>query len=131
MGMNQPVMAVQAVLDIKDVPTGTALILFLQTMGGSVFVSVAQNIWENKLVSGLARDVPGVDPNIVLRAGATSLKDAVSPELVGAVTLVYNKALVSAFYVATATACFSAIGAFVIEWKSIKVPAEPTSTSEA
>ncbi|KAJ7476937.1 hypothetical protein B0H11DRAFT_2234898 [Mycena galericulata] len=113
-------MAVQAVLDIKDVPTGTALILFLQTMGGSVFVSVAQNIWENKLH--------------VLRAGATSLQDAVSPELVGAVTVVYNKALVSAFYVATATACLSAVGALIIEWKSIKVPLEelaPASTTEA
>ncbi|KAJ6615512.1 major facilitator superfamily domain-containing protein [Mycena sp. CBHHK59/15] len=120
-GMNQPVMAAQTVLDIKDVPTGTALIMFLQTMGGALFVSVAQNIFENKLVSGLARDVPSVDPSIILRAGATSLKDAVPAQFVDAVILVYNKALVSAFYVATATACLSAVGALVIEWKTIKV----------
>ncbi|KAJ7667109.1 major facilitator superfamily domain-containing protein [Mycena rosella] len=128
-GMNQPVMAAQAVLDMKDIPTGTALIMFLQTMGGSIFVSVAQNIFQNEFVRGLARDVPSVDPSIILRAGATSLKNAVSPELVDAVILVYNKALVSAFYVATATACLSAVGALVIEWKSIKVA--PASTTEA
>lgn len=130
-GMNQPVMAAQAVLNIKDVPTGTALIMFLQTMGGSVFVSVAQNIFQNELVRGLARDVPSVDPTIILRAGATSLKDAVPPALVSAVILIYNKALVNAFYIAVATACLSAVGALVIENKSIKVvePA-PTPTTE-
>ncbi|KAJ7124545.1 major facilitator superfamily protein [Mycena epipterygia] len=126
-GMNQPVMAAQTVLNLKDVPTGTALIMFLQTMGGSVFVSVAQNIFENKLVSGLRHDVPSVDPTIILRAGATSLKNAVAPELVDAVILVYNSALVNAFYVATATACLSAVGALIIEWRSIKV--EDTSPS--
>ncbi|KAJ7499722.1 major facilitator superfamily domain-containing protein [Mycena latifolia] len=127
-GMNQPVMAAQAVLDIKDVPTGTALIMFLQTMGGSVFVSVAQNIFQNELVRGLTHNVPSVDPSIILRAGATNLKSSIPPELVDAVIFVYNKALVSAFYVATATACLSAVGAFVIEWKSVKV-ADPTPAS--
>jgi len=126
--MNQPVMAAQTVLDLKDVPTGTALIMFLQTMGGSVFVSVAQNIFENELVSGLRHDVPSVDPTIILRAGATSLKNAVAPGLVDAVILVYNSALVNAFYIATATACLSAVGALVIEWRSIKVEDKPTST---
>ncbi|KAJ7735132.1 MFS multidrug transporter [Mycena maculata] len=133
LGMNQPVMAVQAVLDLKDVPTGTALIMFLQTMGGSVFVSIAQNIWENKLVSGLTHDVPSVNPDIILRAGATSLQDAVSPDLVSAVILVYNQALVSAFYVATASAALSAVGSAFIEWKSIKAVDEqtPTAVTEA
>ncbi|KAJ6615837.1 major facilitator superfamily domain-containing protein [Mycena sp. CBHHK59/15] len=121
-GMNQSVMAAQTVLDKKDVATGMALIIFLQTMGGALFVSVAQNVFENKLVSGLAHDVVGVDPTIVLRVGATNLKDAIPPQLVDAVVLVYNKALVDVFYVATGTACLSVVGALAIEGKSIKVP---------
>ncbi|KAJ7796748.1 major facilitator superfamily transporter [Mycena olivaceomarginata] len=135
-GMNQPVMAVQAVLDLKDVPTGTALVLFLQSIGGSVFVSIAQNVFENKLISGIRQDVPSLDPTIVLRAGATSLKDAVTPSLVGAVIHVYNKALVNVFYVGTAAACLSLVGTVAIEWKSVKA-AQPegsvpeSATSEA
>lgn len=134
--MNQPVMAVQAVLDLKDVPTGTALVLFLQSIGGSVFVSIAQNVFENKLISGIRQDVPSLDPTIVLRAGATSLKDAVTPALVGAVIHVYNKALVNVFYVGTAAACLSLVGTVAIEWKSVKA-AQPegsvpeSATSEA
>ncbi|KAJ6512619.1 putative MFS toxin efflux pump [Mycena sanguinolenta] len=127
-GMNQPVMAVQAVLDLKDVPTGTALVLFLQSIGGSVFVSIAQNVFENKLISGIRHDVPSVDPTIVLDAGATSLKNAVAPAFVDAVISVYNKALVSAFYVGTAAACLSVVGTVAIEWKSVKVQTEePTA----
>ncbi|KAJ7679255.1 major facilitator superfamily domain-containing protein [Mycena polygramma] len=129
-GMNQPVMAAQAVLDLKDVPTGTALIMFLQSIGGSVFVSIAQNVFENKLVSGIRSDVPSIDPSIVLRAGATSLKDAVPPAVVGAVLFVYNRALVSAFYVATATACLSVVGTLAIEWKNVKVQAESPAATE-
>ncbi|KAF8176240.1 major facilitator superfamily domain-containing protein [Mycena galopus ATCC 62051] len=129
-GMNQPVMAVQAVLPLKDVPTGTALVLFLQSIGGSVFVSIAQNVFENKLISGIIHDVPSVDPSIVLRAGATSLKDAVAPAVVDAVIFVYNKALVSAFYVGTAAACLSLVGTVAIEWKSVKAQPE-ASKSEA
>ncbi|KAJ7018830.1 major facilitator superfamily domain-containing protein [Mycena alexandri] len=126
-GMNQPVMAAQAVLDLKDVPTGTALIMFLQMMGGSIFVSVAQAAFENRLVGGIIHEVPTIDPNVILRAGATSLKDAVPPALIDAVLSVYNAALVNAFYVATATACLSAVGTLAIEWKSIKPEAEPTT----
>jgi hypothetical protein len=68
--------------------------------------------------------VPSVDPSIVLRAGATSLKDAVAPAVVDAVIFVYNQALVSAFYVATVAACLSVVGTLAIEWKSIKVQPE-------
>ncbi|KAJ7158473.1 major facilitator superfamily domain-containing protein [Mycena filopes] len=127
-GMNQPVMAAQAVLPLADVPTGTALIMFLQMMGGSLFVSVAQAAFENRLTSGLRADVPGVDPGVVLRAGATSLKDAVPAALVGEVLEVYNAALVGAFYVATATACLSVVGTLAIEWKSVKPEAAKPAT---
>ncbi|KAF7312733.1 Major facilitator superfamily transporter [Mycena indigotica] len=122
-GMNQPVMAIQAVLDLKDVPTGTAVVLFLQTMGGSIFVSVAQNVFQNQLVSGLRTQVPSVDPRVLLGAGAASIRAVVPGDVLGAVIRVYNTALVNAFYVAVAAGCLSAIGALVIEWKSIKVEA--------
>lgn len=88
--------------------------------GGALFVSVGQNVFSNKLSSGLASQVPGVDPSIVLTAGATSLRNAVDPQYISAVISVYNDALISAFYVSVAMACLSLIGALGIEWKSVK-----------
>ncbi|KAJ7124552.1 major facilitator superfamily domain-containing protein [Mycena epipterygia] len=119
-GMQQPVIAAQTVLNLEDVPTGTSLILFMQTIGGALFISVAQNVFTNKLVSGLRDHVPGVNPAIVLSAGATSLQTAVDSKFLPAVLSVYNQALVSAFYVSVALACLSIVGALSIEWKSVK-----------
>ncbi|KAF7309754.1 Major facilitator superfamily transporter [Mycena indigotica] len=118
-GMQQPIMAAQTVLSLEDIPTGTSLLMFLQTLGGALFVSVGQNVFTNKLVEGL-REIPGVDPTIVLSAGATSLRQRVASELVGAVVEAYNKSLVSAFYVSVAMASLSIIGALGMEWKSVK-----------
>lgn len=119
-GMQQPLMAVQTVLDITDVPTGTSLLIFLQTLGGALFVSVGQNVFTNKLVSGLATYAPGLDSKIVLATGATSIQKTIEKQYLAGVTIAYNDALTLAFKVATAMSALSFIGAVVIEWKSVK-----------
>ncbi|KAF7302872.1 Major facilitator superfamily transporter [Mycena kentingensis (nom. inval.)] len=119
-GMQQPLMAVQTVLNIEDVPIGTSLIIFMQTLGGALFVSVGQNVFTNKLVEGLMDKVPSLDPSIVLNAGATSLRNVVPAQTVPAVIEAYNHALVSAFYVSTALGALSIFGALAMEWKSVK-----------
>ena len=122
-GMQQPLMAVQTVLDISDVPTGTAVLIFLQTIGGALFVSVAENVFENKLISGVAHYAPGLDPTIVLTVGATNIQSYLAekaPQYLSGVILAYNDALVKAFTVATAMAALSIIGSATIEWKSVK-----------
>ncbi|KAJ7105879.1 major facilitator superfamily domain-containing protein [Mycena epipterygia] len=120
LGMQQPILAAQTVLELKDIPVGTSIIMFSQTLGGALFISIAQNVFTNKLVSGLIANVPGVSPSLVLSAGATSLKDAVPQQFLAGVLFAYNEALVAAFYVAIAMACISLAGALIIEWRSIK-----------
>jgi hypothetical protein len=39
--------------------------------GGAVFASVATNIFNNHLVTNLMKEVPGVDVQTVINAGAT------------------------------------------------------------
>ncbi|KAJ6465952.1 major facilitator superfamily domain-containing protein, partial [Mycena vitilis] len=119
-GMQQPSIAAQTVLSLQDIPTGTSIMMFAQTLGGALFVSVAQNVFQNKLAAGLAAAVPDVDPALVLKAGATSLRTAVGAADLPEVLEVYNTALVSAFYVSIAMACLSLVGALAIEWKSVK-----------
>ncbi|KAF7290398.1 Major facilitator superfamily transporter [Mycena chlorophos] len=118
-GMQQPVMAAQTVLDPADIPIGTTLLIFLQTIGGALFVSVAQNVFTNKLVEGLA-GIPGIDPEIVVKTGATTLRDAVPAQYIPAVLQVYNRALVSAFYVSVAMGSLALVGALGMEWRSVK-----------
>ncbi|KAI3323478.1 MFS general substrate transporter [Xylariaceae sp. AK1471] len=121
LSLQQPLIAVQTVLDIKDVPTGTSVIAFMQTLGGALFVSVGNNVFNNKLVEELAHRLPSsVTPQDVLAAGATNLRKSLSPDILPAVILSYNNALTTAFIVATALAAIAIFGSALIEWKSVK-----------
>lgn len=119
-GLQQSLISVQTVLHIDDVPVGTSAIIFAQTLGGALFISISQNVFTNRLVTGLATAAPTINPGIVLSAGATSLKDAIPADLLPGVLVAYNAALVDSYYVATAMACLTIIGSAGIEWKSVK-----------
>ncbi|KAI1338664.1 putative efflux pump [Xylariaceae sp. FL0016] len=119
-GLQQPMMAVQCVLPMKDVPVGTAVIVFVQTLGGALFVSVGQNVFTNELVKQLVANLPGVDTSGVLSSGATALQGSVSPEQLPAVLLSYNNALTTAFTVGMGLAVTTIVGSLCIEWKSVK-----------
>ncbi|KAF7308321.1 Major facilitator superfamily transporter [Mycena chlorophos] len=120
LGMQQPWIAVQAEVDLKDVPTATSLIAFMQTLGGALFISIAENVFNNRLISGLTKHVPAVDPEIVLSTGATSIRSMIPAQYLPAVLEQYNAALVAVFYVSVATACMSLFGALTVRWRSIK-----------
>lgn len=119
LGMQQASMAAQTVLPNKDVATGVSLNFFAQQLGGTVFVSVGQNVLVNKLVSGLT-DIPNFDPAVVVNTGATEIKSVVPAQFLGIVKDVYNHALTDVFEVALVLSCLTIFGALAIEWKSIK-----------
>ncbi|KAH8166067.1 hypothetical protein CIB48_g2191 [Xylaria polymorpha] len=117
--LQQPLIAVQTVLDIKDVPVGTSVIAFMQTLGGALFVSVGNNIFNNKLVEQLTHNVPDFNPQDVINIGTTNLRK-LPAEIIPGVLLSYNNALTTAFIVATALASITIFGAVFMEWKSVK-----------
>lgn len=119
-GMQQPLMAVQAVLNDKDLPTGTAVVVFTQTLGGSLFVSVSQNVFSNKLVEYVHDYAPGLDPATVLSAGATGVQKVIPSEFLDGVTLAYNDALMQTFLVSAALAATTIVGSGFMEWRSVK-----------
>ncbi|KAI1865521.1 uncharacterized protein JN550_008278 [Neoarthrinium moseri] len=120
LGMQQPIMAVQTALDITDVPTGTAIVVFLQTLGGALFVSVGQSVFTNKLVESLAENLPSLNPAAVLAAGATNLQNTVSADMLPLVQASYSTALTTSFFVSVGLAAFTIIGSTLIPWKSVK-----------
>jgi hypothetical protein len=124
-GLMQSVMIAQTVLDIDDTPTGTAALIFFQTLGGAIMISVAQNVFQNRLVANLEAVFPGLDPSMLLGStGATNLQDVVPPEYLTRVLVAFNKALSSTFYVGAAMASLSIFGSLGIEWKSVRGPSD-------
>nr|GAT57086.1 major facilitator superfamily transporter [Mycena chlorophos] len=119
-GLQQPIIAAQNVLPLAQVPLGTSLVMFAQTIGGALFISSAENVFTNKLIAGMEKQVPGVSPLVVINAGATELASVIDKADLPAVLHVYNHALVSAFTVSVAMCGISLVASLAMEWKSIK-----------
>ncbi|KHN94876.1 MFS transporter [Metarhizium album ARSEF 1941] len=121
LGMQQTMVAVQASLDGADVAIGTAIIIFSQTLGGALFICVAQNVFQNKLVSNVAgAHVQGLDPARVVSVGATQIQSMIPKELLPVVLEAYNGAVTNTFYVSAAMAALSLVGAACVPWNSVK-----------
>ncbi|KAH7064488.1 putative efflux pump antibiotic resistance protein [Paraphoma chrysanthemicola] len=118
--LQQPMVAVQTVLDIKDVPVGASLIVFVQSLGGAMFVSVGETVLSNSLVKELVKNAPTVHPSEVLETGASRLQGTFSKEVLPGIILSYNNALTQIFLVATVMAAFTVVGCVFVEWKSVK-----------
>ncbi|TQN65339.1 Aspyridones efflux protein [Colletotrichum shisoi] len=119
-GMQQPLIAVQVVLDMADVPTGTAIIIFTQQIGGAIFVAIGQTVFTNQLVERLVQHVPDIEPHSVIAAGVTAIRKTLDAEFLPAVEQAYSDALAQTFLVSAVTASATIIGAVFVEWKSVK-----------
>lgn len=119
-GAQQSMIAVQVVLDIDDVPTGTAIVVFAQTLGGSLFVSVGNNVFRNKLVEYLAKYAPQLNPTLIVMTGATSIQSVVDKTDLPGLLHAYNDALCQTFILSAAVASVGVLGAGFVEWKSVK-----------
>ncbi|KAK5242029.1 MFS sugar transporter [Cryomyces antarcticus] len=120
LGMQQTLIAVQTVLPAADIPIGTAIMMFSQTLGGALFISIAQNVFTNQLLKSLKEAVPDLNPAIVLATGATSLKTSIEARFLPGVLQAYNTAIMDTFYVSVALGALSLFGALAMEWKSVK-----------
>lgn len=115
-----PFIAVQVVLAKQDMPTGNAIAIFFNSLGGAISISIAQNIFANTLVKEVPKYAPGLDPQILLMAGATNVRKVVPPEMLNGVLFAYNKAVTSSYILAIACGGLAAVSSVFFEWKSVK-----------
>lgn len=120
LGCQQPMIVMQTALKSADIPSATAIVMFMQTLGGAIFVAVAQNVFSNQLVKNVETQVPGFDFRKMGNVGATMIHQVVPAPLLPAVLRAYNDSIVQAFYVSVATAGISLFGAVFVQWISVK-----------
>jgi len=123
-GFQVPLIAVQTVLELEDIPVGTAAVIFFQTLGGALFVSVGQTVFQNGVIKGTREFIPGLDPHFLLEAGATEIRNLLamanmSDKLPQALQA-YMVGLTDVFRVSVAATAAGGVAAFFIEWRSVK-----------
>jgi hypothetical protein len=134
LGFQTSTLVPQTVLSRADVPLGMAMMFFMQQLGGSIFLSVSQNIFSNELVDRLS-GVAGLDAETIVNTGATDLRSVVPTSELGTVVDAYSYSLTRVFIMATALSACMILAALVVEWKSIKGKkgpgSDPPTTDEA
>ena len=118
-GFQTSTLAAQTVLPRADVPIGMAMMFFMQQLGGSIFLSVSQNLFSSNLVKRLT-GVAGLDTEVIVNTGATNLRSVVPASELGAVIDAYNYALTRVFIMAAALSACMILGALAVEWRTIK-----------
>lgn len=74
----------------------------------------------NSLVNQIASEIPNVNPQMIINAGATGIRDIVSPQILPLLLEAYNTAIKHVFIVSIIAAALSFLMSFGFEWKSIK-----------
>ncbi|CAI7571850.1 hypothetical protein N7533_004223 [Penicillium manginii] len=123
-GFQVPMTAVQTVLSPEDIPVGTAAVMFFQTLGGALFIAVAQSVFQNGLIDGITKYTTGVNPMAIVGAGATEMRKVLGElgklDQIDGVIEAYMSGLRDAYRVALALMIVAFVASLFLEWKSVK-----------
>jgi len=117
---DQPMVAVQNHLPESTHPVAMSVLMFAQTIGGSIIIAIAEAVFSTTLNSSIRKYAPGVDPADVVAAGAGNFRHVFSEKVVEGVILAYNRAVNHVFYVATGIVVASWVFSWGLGWKSVK-----------
>ncbi|KAH8203630.1 hypothetical protein TruAng_002160 [Truncatella angustata] len=116
------------------VPQGTACIQFFQSLGGALFIAVAQTLFQNGLIEGVMKDAPQIDPLIFINSGASQIRQILqSMGQTGAIDAVlgaYTTGLRYTYYISVATASAAFVMALGLEWKKIDKSGADTASKD-
>lgn len=123
-GFQIPLTAVQTILSPEDIPQGTAAVMFFQTLGGALFIAVAQSLFQNGLIDGVRMFAPSVDPARIVEAGATEMRHVLSDlgqlDQLRNVILAFLNGLIDTYRLSLALFCVAFVVSCCFEWKSVK-----------
>lgn len=122
-GAQAPLMIPQTVFSGPDISLGTSMVIFAQTMSGTIWISVANNIFLGNLVTELTERAPNVDPRVVTTAGASGVTESLGkiyPDAIGEILEAYSAALGKLWIIPAVLACLGVMSCAFVEWKSVK-----------
>lgn len=123
-GFQTGVLVVQNVMPQEWIPVATACVQFFQSLGGAIFIAVAQAVFQNGLTEGVMRDAPGIPPEIFINSGASQVKQVLqmlhAEQYTEVVLNAYLTGLRNSYYITVACAAAALTVACGLSWKKIK-----------
>lgn len=123
-GFQGGIVVVQTVLPLVDVPVATACVSFFQTLGGALFIAVAQTLFQNGLLSGIEKYSPSLPSQLFLKSGATQIREILrelgQEDQLENVLRAYVDGLRGTFWITAACAIAAFFCCLGLEWRSVK-----------
>ncbi|CAM1507753.1 Fc.00g046010.m01.CDS01 [Cosmosporella sp. VM-42] len=117
-----PLIVSHASVGPQDISSVTALILFCINLGGTGFVTAAQSIFANGMISSIPSNAPGVDPTLVIATGATQIRSgAFTSEQVPGIVHSYMDGIHNVFAFGAATVGVALIVSVLNKWKRLNM----------
>ena len=128
-GFGQPSYVVQTLLPPGDVPMGVTFITLVQNLSASMFVAVAQSIFQGEMhqrLEPLLQQSSNSSSSLLLSSLPTILS-SMPPDTMAAAKGAISDSIIRTFYVSLALSCASMVGALAIKWVPMQDP--PTESS--
>ncbi|KAK1836679.1 putative HC-toxin efflux carrier [Podospora conica] len=123
-GFQTGVLVVQNTMPMEWIPVGTACVQFFQSMGGAIFIAVAQALFQNGLTDGVAASAPGVPPGLLINIGASEVRNVLTQmgfeDSIEPVLEAYLAGLRNTYYMSLALAGSAFVVACGLSWKKIQ-----------
>lgn len=115
LGLQGPQLAVQTLLPTRDIPLGTAMIMFGSGMGSALFVCSAATLFHNRLAVEIEKFSPlaGINGTVfgVGDVGLSDIRKVVGGDKLMEVLGGYNEAVVQTMYLPLVLSCCIWVGA--------------------
>jgi len=120
LGIQSPIIALQAMMDISDLPIGIAVLGFGSTMGNAIWIVVSTALFQNRLIAEVSIHSPATNATSLMNVGLSEIREIVGDERLRDVLLGYDEAVTQTLYVPVALTVATLISSIFIEWHSVK-----------
>lgn len=130
-GFGQPSYIVQTLLPAKDVPIGVTFITLVQNLSASVFVAVAQSIFQGEMHKRLEPLLPhSSNSSSILLSALPTILSSLPPETRETAKTAISDSITRTFYMSLALSCVSVVGALAIKWVPMQDPAKQDAVEQ-
>ncbi|KAI1160772.1 major facilitator superfamily domain-containing protein [Nemania serpens] len=130
MGLQMPIVAVQSSTETKDLSTSTAILVFAQYIGPTIFLTLYNTIFSTSLTPQLHTHAPNANVQAIINAGATRFRKIVDPSDLPGVLIAYSNSIDRVYYLVAAIGAVAFFAAFGMGWKDIRKKDDKTLQSQ-
>ncbi|KID65307.1 efflux pump, partial [Metarhizium hybridum] len=120
LSMQLAIITVQAAVGGEQLATGMALVIFAQSLGPAIVLTLCNVIFVSSLASQLQDNAPLENAQAVIRAGATGFRTIVQSDNLHGVLAAYANSIDRVFYLVAAVASACALVLWGMGWHDLR-----------